>query len=243
MSRKNRETMKQSIEGPWRIASHNPMEKCPLDKCIGSVKQFKGCNTPIPFYTCTSPNCDFATWAIWSDSVERRNKVKELNKSDFKSFYRRMNEQQIKGIWKKKEEYWAYVLKTDQEKYPFYYVGATSHHPRYRLLQHSIPEHQYNSGTLMKVLRKGRKSQLISKPSPWLIKIVGPFKSNLESLYAESILHMAFEKQYGKDYVLGDVTEKIAQWEELEHEPPREVRKHLIESEKRILGARLGKIF
>ena len=236
--------MNKSKEGPWRIATHNPMEKCPLDKCIGSVKQFKGCNTPIPFYTCTNPKCDFATWAIWSDSVERRNKVKELNKSDFKSFYRRMNEQPIKGIWIKKEEYWAYVLKTDQEKYPFYYIGATSHHPRYRLLQHSIPEHQYNSDALMKVLKKkGRNGKIISRCSPWLIRIIGPFKTRLESLYAESILHMAYEKQYGNNYVFGDFTKKIMPWDELKHKPPKEVREHLIESEKRILGARLGKIF
>jgi hypothetical protein len=215
------------------------MEKCPLENCNGNVKQFGGCNTPIPLYTCTRKGCDFATWAIWSDSVERRNKVKELNKSDFKSFYRRMNEQQIKGIWQKKEEYWAYVLKTDQEKYPFYYIGATSHHPRYRLLQHSIPEHKLNSQTLMDVIRKGENDKIISRRSPWLIRKIGPFNTRLESLYAESILHMAYEKQYGNKHVLGDFTKKIIPWKELKHRPPKELRKHLRASEDNILGARL----
>ncbi|MGD1981830.1 MAG: hypothetical protein PVJ94_03515 [Flavobacteriales bacterium] len=224
--------MKQSVEGPWRIATYNPDEKCPVDKCNGSVKQFKGCNTPIPFYRCDK--CDVATWAIHSNSIERRNKVKELSNSDFKSFYRWVNEEKVKGNWKKKEEYWAYVLKTHQKEYPYYYVGATSHDPRYRLLQHSIPEHKLNSPTLMNELRKGRNG----KPSPWLIRIIGPFNTRLESLYAESILHMAYEKQYGNKYVFGDFTKKIIPWKELKHKPPKELREHLQASEDDLLSAR-----
>ena len=95
----------------------------------------------------------------------------------------------------------------------------------------------------MDVLRKGRNGKIISRRSPWLIRKIGPFNTRLESLYAESILHMAYEKQYGNKYVFGDFTKKIIPWNELKHKPPKELSKHLIECEKRILGARLGKIF
>ena len=221
--------MDKSAEGPWRIVTHKPMQDCPLENCGGNVKQYKGCKTPIPFYTCTNRRCDFATWTIWSDSPERRNNVKKLTKIHFEPFYKKV---------KRQEKYWAYVLKTDHHK-PYYYVGATSHHPRYRLLQHSIPEHQYNSGALMKVLREDRNGNINSRNSPWLIKIIGPFNTRLESLYAESILHMAYEKQYGQKFVLGDITEKIVPWEELDHQPPKELREHLRESENLILSTRL----
>lgn len=221
--------MHQSIEGPWRIVTHPLKGECPLENCSGNVKQFGGCNTPIPLYTCTRQGCDFATWAIRSDPDKRRNNVKELTKIHFDPFFKYV---------KKPEEYWAYVLKTDQ-KYPYYYVGATSHDPRYRLLQHSIPEHKLNSPTLMDVLRKGRNGKIISRPSPWLIRKIGPFNTRLESLYAESILHMAYEKQYGNKHVLGDFTKKIIPWKELKHKPPKELRKHLRASEDNILGARL----
>lgn len=223
--------MNQSTEGPWRIVTDTPMEKCPLENCSGNVKQFGGCNTPIPLYTCTRKGCDFATWEIMSDSDKRHYNVKELTKIDFDPFFKKVKKQQ--------EEYWAYVLKTNKNGKPYHYVGATSHDPRYRLLQHSIPEHKLNSPTLMDVLRKGRNGKIISRRSPWLIRKIGPFNTRLESLYAESILHMAYEKQYGNKYVLGDFTEKIIPWKELKHRPPKELRKHLRASEDNILGARL----
>ena len=233
--------MNKSKEGPWKIVTKkNPTrETCPLEGCGRPVKQYKLPKTPIPFYICENSKCDFATWAIWSDSVERHKNVRELSKIDFNSFYRRVNEEKVNGIQREKKEYWAYVLKTYDNRRPYYYVGETSRDPRWRLLEHSIPEHSLNS-VWEKFFKKDDK--IIPRHSLCLLKKFGPFTSRLESLYAESILHMAYKNQHGDKYVFGNQTEKIVPWKNLTHKPSKELEEHLIMSEKRILGARLNEL-
>ena len=95
--------MNKSKEGPWKIVTKKTQQGRLVPwKVCRPVKQYKLPKTPIPFYICENSKCDFATWAIWSDSVERHKNVRELSKIDFNSFYRRVNEEKVNGIQREK---------------------------------------------------------------------------------------------------------------------------------------------
>jgi len=169
----------------------NVLEQCPL--CNTSISHAKSFNAPLKIVMCNSKKCDFATWNI--KTPVKKQVAHELEESEFDKW---RGSKGYKKRRKVKKGYWVYVLRNTyaEKRKQTYYIGQTERLPIYRLLQHSLNDHDKNS-------KKFRKS-LKREESPYLIETIGPFNSRIEAYLFESLMHNIYRQDYKPDNVFGD---------------------------------------
>jgi len=166
-------------------------EQCPL--CNSSISHAKSFHAPLKIVMCNSKKCDFATWNI--KTPVKKQVVYELEESEFDKW---RNSKGYKKRSKVKKGYWVYVLRNTyaEKRKQTYYIGQTVHLPIYRLLQHSLNEHDKNS-------KKFRQS-LKREESPYLIETIGPFNNRIEAYLFESLMHNIYCEDYKTSSIYGD---------------------------------------
>ena len=132
----------------------NVPEQCPL--CNRSISHAKSFNAPIKIVMCNSKKCDFATWNI--KTPVKKQVTHELAEDEFKHWRKK------KAYIKQSESltgYWVYVLRNTyaEKRKQAYYIGQTVHLPIYRLLQHSLEDHDLNSSSFRESLRDRQSLQ------------------------------------------------------------------------------------
>lgn len=175
--------------------NNNNLDKCPL--CGSSLGYGRSFDAPLKIIMCKSKRCKFATWNIFSPPKNKESQ--ELNENELIKW------KDSKGYKKHhldKQGYWVYVLRSShsQKSKQTYYIGQTKNLPIYRLLQHSLDNHDTNSSAFRRQLKQGE--------SPYLIETIGPFRNRIEAYIFESLIHKFYENKFrnskNKKKVLGD---------------------------------------
>lgn len=213
-----------SITYKYRILNDVP-EKCPLCDC--SIRHAKSFNAPLKIVMCNSIKCDFATWNI--KTPVKTQFAYELEESEFDKW--RKSEGYLKRSELKKG-FWVYVLRNTyaEKRKQTYYIGHTVHLPIYRLLQHSLEDHDKNSGDFRKKLKQGE--------SPYLIKTIGPFNNRIEAYHFESLIHNIYCEKHNKSRVYGDGGNNLRGKDLVEY--MREVKKKIEAGNERLNNERLN---
>jgi len=166
-------------------------EQCPL--CNSSISHAKSFHAPLKIVMCNSKKCDFATWNI--KTPVKKQVVYELEESEFVKW------RKSKGYEKRsnmKRGYWVYVLRNTyaEKRKQTYYIGHTVRLPIYRLLEHSLNDHDKNSKKFRMSLKRGE--------SPCLIETIGPFNNRIEAYLFESLMYNVYCENYKSSLVYGD---------------------------------------